>query len=343
MPLIRARSLPDELVACGLWLVASESVPSTRASVCVMRPSYLLPATSFFVILVLASCARSSPTDLPTGSQTMTGVLLPAEISVIRRGTHQLKLPDGSSFFVESRGVNLRQYEGMTVGLHGNLVKNTDSSAAPVLVAEGITPVSPVSLRSVSIPSLGISIGVPSYWVMQTDQLSVRFTAHGALHPVLSLFIQPERELPFDMQSGKPIDRGSRLILMTLTVAAQRAIYVSSPSDAIESLHLRTNSIRSASGRTVLTLLYRPATAGTVHPDPLFMAIAHSLSFKAVTGSGSSFSSVRIDGLPSVVPPPPDGTQEGNPCGGTAGILCPQGEYCAVTDRESNVGRCRKL
>ena len=174
---------------------------------------------------------------------------------------------------------------------------------------------------------------------MQSDSTSVRFATPGSLHPVLSLFIQPITELPFELRTGKPVDRWSRLVITSLSIAGLRAIYVSSPSDAIESLHLPYALAPSGSGQTVLTLLYRPATAEAVHPDPLFMTISHSLSFKAVSESGSEVSS----GSAHVISTGSGAINDGNPCGGTAGILCPAGEYCAVADRESNVGRCRKL
>lgn len=32
----------------------------------------------------------------------------------------------------------------------------------------------------------------------------------------------------------------------------------------------------------------------------------------------------------------------GIPCGGQGGVLCPEGQYCAVESREKNIGRCRK-
>jgi hypothetical protein len=33
----------------------------------------------------------------------------------------------------------------------------------------------------------------------------------------------------------------------------------------------------------------------------------------------------------------------GIPCGGTAGILCPAGQYCEITDSATNIGRCRSV
>jgi hypothetical protein len=37
------------------------------------------------------------------------------------------------------------------------------------------------------------------------------------------------------------------------------------------------------------------------------------------------------------------GSGAGLPCGGTAGILCPGGFYCDITDVANNVGRCKKI
>lgn len=50
------------------------------------------------------------------------------------------------------------------------------------------------------------------------------------------------------------------------------------------------------------------------------------------SSSGSSISSSSYSSVSSI--------SLGAPCGGTAGILCPAGQYCFITDPESNTGRC---
>lgn len=47
---------------------------------------------------------------------------------------------------------------------------------------------------------------------------------------------------------------------------------------------------------------------------------------------------------PSVPASAEDATDTpGDPCGGAAGILCPSGSYCEVTDPALGIGRCRRL
>lgn len=43
------------------------------------------------------------------------------------------------------------------------------------------------------------------------------------------------------------------------------------------------------------------------------------------------------------VPSGSGGVATGVPCGGAAGILCPSGQYCEITDTVSNIGRCRTV
>jgi hypothetical protein len=299
-----------------------------------------LRVTSFLFLLVTISACSKSQGPLPDGMQTMTGVLLPAEISIVRRGTHLLTLQDGTLYFVESRAVHLREFEGLTVGLTGMLSKNTDPEAPPVLVAERIGFAASVPLRAAAVPSFGLSLRVPTDWLMTTLGSGVHFSKPGEANAVLSVMAVKSEELPYDPVTLEL--RASRITRTLLTLSGQRVIHIYSSRDGTESLYLPQSGIRAGTGGSILALLYRPSSERMVHPDPLFMEVAHTLSFTGVTGTGSSVSS-RSSSVKGMGLGTGTGSIPGAPCGGVAGILCGPGEYCAITDRETNVGRCRKL
>jgi hypothetical protein len=71
----------------------------------------------------------------------MTGVLLPAPLSTLRRGTHQLMEGGETLTFVESFTVNLRSFEGKRVMVRGTFEPNSDPSLLPVLVAKEVVTI----------------------------------------------------------------------------------------------------------------------------------------------------------------------------------------------------------
>ncbi len=76
------------------------------------------PVQIVVLVMVLALCAylvwsgstnQANSQVLPQGPQTLTGTLIPAELSLTRRGTHVLKVDGDDVAFVESAAVNLRR------------------------------------------------------------------------------------------------------------------------------------------------------------------------------------------------------------------------------------------
>lgn len=306
----------------------------------------------FVLLIALTACSRVI-TTIPVGIQTMTGVLLPTEISIIRRGTHTLTLPVGERYYVESKAVNLSRHEGQTVAVRGVIEPNADAASAPVLVTESVTPFAFAEARLVTLPALGVTLRVPKGWREDIQGSSARFSESGSLaaSAILSIFLQSERDLAYDPRTLKLRTDSSRrppgTELMPLLIGTLRAVHLSS-SDGVESLHLATPlTAKRGSGLTVLTLLFRPHEPRTTSFDPTFMTVAHSVTFGAVTGTGSSLSSrsgvVGAYGHTPLLRTETGSLSHGVPCGGPAGILCAKGQFCVVTDRESNIGRCKKL
>jgi hypothetical protein len=80
----------------------------------------------------------------------------------------------------------------------------------------------------------------------------------------------------------------------------------------------------------MITLEFADDIAGS---DALIMRIIRGLRFS----SSSSATAVYQGGSGAVT------SVAGIPCGGAAGILCPSGQYCEITDSASNIGRCRAV
>ena len=63
-------------------------------------------------VLALASCRKPSTVPpVPPGVQTMTGVLIPADLGLLKRGTHILRSDGEDLALVESATVNLRPFD----------------------------------------------------------------------------------------------------------------------------------------------------------------------------------------------------------------------------------------
>ena len=76
------------------------------------------------------------------------------------------------------------------------------------------------------------------------------------------------------------------------------------------------------------------------HEDDLEQARAEWFAFlRSLKVSGRSASNNSRTGVSSM----PAGSGEGQPCGGLAGILCPSGLYCEITDLEQNIGVCKQI
>ncbi len=316
-----------------------------------MKAKLLLLLTA---ALLLASCSKNTEFPIPDGVQTVRAVLKPVPFSLKRRGTHALIGADGKmAAYAESTVVNLHALEGRAVELQGIFEKNTDLSALPVLVVQKVLSSGDEELRPWAIPALGMSLALPRSWKGSIKGSSALFTASGFTAPVLSISIVPSpNPSPLALRSPPKADEGGSPLYGPLPVPASDSspeFLVVANRKAIAALktdswtvrilpsategkqHVLVFAIRSdlpADGqlqtyRKILTLIQ--FTSGGASSRAASSVLSKRSSAAATGSTGSS----RADG-------------DGAPCGGAAGILCPSGLYCRITDPVGESGVCSK-
>lgn len=266
--------------------------------------------------LLLAGCGKDF-SDLPTGIQTVEGKLKPAELSRVRRGTHVIEIDGDDEYYAESSVVPLRAYQGKNVTLRGTFAPNVDDSYLPVLVVDSILDVEETAEEHV-LEDLTVTLQAPILWKPRKVDESVEFTM-GDMGPVI-LTIQNEKtdELP---EGGEPI-----------VVGTKRAVRM---KDALTGNEIITVQ-RSSTMVTVFTL---SPNVEDVEPEEFasdWFDVLQSVSFQGTPGSGmgAGAASSGAGGTNT-------SAATGTPCGGPAGILCPSGMYCEITNFSENIGRCR--
>jgi hypothetical protein len=262
-------------------------------------------------LIFLFSCQRKDPSlPIPIGMQEYTGILHPAELSLVRRGTHLFESDTGDQFFVESTELVLRDYEGKRITIQGVIEENVDVSFAPVLLPEKIT-ILDEDYQSVSLRSVGFSVEVPDYWGIIKGKKDVQFLIPDLDTPVVSIFFEGDIEY---IPTGTPITVGKKRGTRTLDEATGNQTVLFPHRDGI------------------LTLLFTPKEmVEDIKLREQFLYTVRSIIFAKDTKNISSSDS---DNTPSKL---------GSPCGGSAGVLCPEGYLCVVENLEDGVGKCQKL
>lgn len=272
----------------------------------VRRASLLSIALIAASFLVLQGCSPKHQ-PIPTGVQTLSGSLQPVDLSLTRRGTHVL-LQDGTQvYYVESSAVNLRQFEGMDVVVTGTVEPNLSDTYLPVLVATEVKE-NVVPSRDESVEMLHIKFKVPLGWEMQTFDDGVSFTQTPGGSPVLKMYKSTMAYLP----SGTP-----------LVIGGERAVRIQKAGSGSVLLHVQHN-------KEFLTISYIPSSGMS---DTDLVRILKSVTFTDQAASSAA-------GSGAVLVPSGTGSQAGMPCGGEAGILCPAGSYCGITDTATGIGHC---
>ncbi|MBU2213999.1 hypothetical protein KKC44_01180 [Patescibacteria group bacterium] len=253
---------------------------------------------------LLAGCGEPELPPLPKGEQIVSGILFPAQLNLVRRGSHVLKQDGIDIYLVESTMVNLRSFEQKTVILKGVLERNTDTSDLPVLVVTEVKSDDSEN-QTWSYPTLGLTFKAPLEWKAQTTEDGVQFTVEGSPKPVLTIYSEGE---DLQLSTGFPV-----------LISGERAVRRIDEETGAESVTIEREG-------TFLTLLF----SANDHPSSqelkqewLSLLRSIELSFKGTVK-------------------PPTGTGASVHCGGSAGILCPDGFYCNVTNLEENIGVCRK-
>ncbi|PIQ76521.1 hypothetical protein COU78_02330 [Candidatus Peregrinibacteria bacterium CG10_big_fil_rev_8_21_14_0_10_49_24] len=261
--------------------------------------------------LLLASCAKEPLPPLPKGEQTVSGILMPAELSLARRGTHVLTKNGKELYFVESTLITLRAYERKMVTLRGVLEPNIDDKLLPVLVVESVVE-SETTTKRWDLTHLLLSLDAPKEWTHTKEGGTSFFFAPSQEKPVLSLSAQdaPE-EFPFGV---------------SIVVDGFPAVRIINEQTGTQAVYVHH-------GDTMLTMLFSAdQSPNAAELREQWLSLLASLELHTEDASSSQQPALGSGGAVT-----------GGPCGGPAGVLCPSGQYCEVTDTEQDIGTCTPL
>lgn len=258
-------------------------------------------------VLLLSACGGENLPSLPEGEQTVTGILKPAELSAVRRGSHLIEQDGTDIYYAESSLVNLREYQDKRVTLRGEFEHNTDPDDLPVLVVDSIVDVEE-TVKEHTLSTIGVTLSAPVHWQLNEREGKYQFRLEGDEEdPILVVWQDSTEELP---DGGIPI-----------VIDATRA------TKLVDDLS-NTQIVAVKRDGAVLSLRFSPGkrlSADRLLKD--FDALLKSIELL----------DLHDDPAPTI------GTGAlSTPCGGTAGILCPTGYFCDIQDFEENIGRCRK-
>jgi len=271
-----------------------------------MRTSFSL-FCALLSVFVLSACGNGVQPPLPSGEQVIIGVLKPAELSAVRRGSYFINQDGVNVYYAESSLVNLRMYENKQVTLRGVLAHNTDPNDLPVLVVESIVDVEE-TVESHTLSDLHVTVETPRSWKLLKREGQFQFRIDTEEDPIVVIYEEKGGVLP---EGGVPIvvdaTRATRLI------------------DELSGAHI----VSIKQSESILVLRFTPGER--INADRLreeFLTLLKSVHLEPI----------KDENIPSI------GTGSlSTPCGGTAGILCPDGYFCEIQDVEQNIGKCRKI
>lgn len=264
-------------------------------------------ALSLVACLTLVSCGGDILPPLPSGEQTVSGTLKPAELSATRRGSHLIEQEGVDVYYAESSLINLRQYQGKRVTVRGVLEHNTDPEGIPVLVVESVVDVEE-TVSSYEFPTLHLSLEAPVHWKLEKLSGKYQFALEEEEEALLTIQAELGQQLP---------DGGTPIVIDA--ARATRLVDEGTNSQIVTVLH----------NEKVITFHFTPALR--TNADRLTEDFVLLLKSVDLTEPKRDDDPVTATGALGI------------PCGGPAGILCPTGEYCDVTDLSDGVGRCRKI
>ncbi|MDD5025765.1 MAG: hypothetical protein PHH13_00100 [Candidatus Peribacteraceae bacterium] len=277
-----------------------------------MRHPFLVGFLCITSLLTLSACGKPPLPELPIGEQTVTGFLIPASLSVVRRGSHILRQSGMDITYVESKTVNLSAYDGQEVTLKGVYELNTDPSDLPVLVVAKMDGVAQSTYR-IPLSNLRTSLEVPFTWKMAQTATGTVFTVSGSSTPLLVVT---------ESIAGPTPPKGFAIVVGSLP--AIRGIDEVTGQEVVSFL------------RDTRVLSFRFSARGLPDEEQRKSEWLAALKTVSVDGLSSSTSSLSSGATQS-------GSSVGIPCGGTAGILCPLGYFCDITDVAENIGKCRTV
>jgi hypothetical protein len=244
-----------------------------------------------------------------TGPIQIEGVVTSTGISLIRRGTHVLSVRGQALYYLESSKLNLDDFEDHMVTASGTVELNVSDEYLPVLVVDSIESSDEPSRGEQTFASLGIAMTVPEGWNVNIEKGILTARLSGSTVPFLTMRQDPSGVLA---ESGQTLRIGGR--------SASRITRPDGSAEILVSMNpgvLRLQVIPSEEDKPLIV-----ETLDSALRSLRFLAASPRSSSSRSTGSGGT--------LPTV-------------CGGVAGILCPSGFYCEITDHTVNTGRCRSM
>ncbi len=267
------------------------------------------------ILFSLTACTKTNPNQPPLGPITATGTLIPAEVSLLRRGTHLLLVNSKKMYYVESKTEDLVSREGQTVSVKGIAESNTTSSDLPILVLESLESIKgDTGLKIWNIPALDIRLQAPIAWTATIQKGVASFSLPTESVPILVIKASENSSLPTTgthyYQSGRRAVRDNGI------VGAGKTDVFLEGKEYVLHLHFDSSAQKSIEGDEGRKLLV--SEFEYVLSSIKFLSDKEALSM----GSENSIST---------------------PCGGEGNVLCPQGSFCNVIDPDANIGTCRSI
>lgn len=275
-------------------------------------------------LVVRGSNLLEDDEELPSGEQQLVGLLESAPLSVKRRGTHILQNEGGIVTYVESSTIRLSAYEDQVVELTGVYEPNTEGSI-PVLVVSAVNVFGEEQALWKSA-DLELRISTPSEWDGQVSQAGITFTSDDLPDEFLRIILSPLTALPSG--SSLRIDGQEAVMEEDEGMLEYWILYQ-------EDVHHITFDPPSTLSAYEYQLLRQQVEAAIMSIRYEQSAIRSSQASSITPAPVSSGSAGSTDSAASQI--------GGQPCGGPAGILCPSGFYCEITDAEIGAGECRAL
>ena len=261
---------------------------------------------------LLIGCTREDTPPSPVlGAFHGTGVLVRADVSLIRRGTHALRQSSGVTYYVESSTQNLEEFQNTIVDVVGTSEKNTTPTDAPVIRAETVRKIgSQDSGQHIwNLPRQGLRVVTPSTWKgsIEGDEAVFHLREHDTSTVTLETL------------SGSTLPQGTTFFVKNYSAvrteeadALLQDVFIDI-DDTIAHIRLSIHGERSEITAIMLEE---------------FAAFVQSITSRRMTPEKGTGAILQTSVGQKV-------------CGGVAGVLCDAGQYCDITNTTLLTGVCK--
>ena len=267
---------------------------------------------SLLAVLLLTSCGGGEDITNILGAYTATGTIAQTGASLYRRGTHQLLMSGHPRFFLESKTVDLNSFAGKRVAIRGEVSPNTHKKFLPIFRVDEVNivgDIEEVDVQEYTVSSLRLSLEAPRNWV--SDLSDGRLT-----------FSLPEESGPFVAVELRVVDLFPEGL--HIRIDGQNGVRIVDEEAGVHTVFVDTG----ADDATLF--IFAPKGDESAQLRDAFYTMLRSVDFDEVENTETSEDPEDISG-------------SGIPCGGPAGVLCPEGEYCKVKEIDTGIGNCRSL